>query len=131
MVESVCVACIAATDTSSLSLSPTLSFLPYDIPNDNQSAHILSPITEENGENNCDENTYLTKKNENDIYIDKKDIVKNNSVDNDNETINNNNNNNNSGYNNTKVYERVRLDVHVDPVEINAPQTVLIGEISV
>ena len=138
LIESVCVACIAATDTSSLSLSPTLSFLPYDAPNDNQSSHILSPITEENSENNCDENTYSTKKSENDIHIndknDNKDIVKNNSFDKLNETVNNSNNNNstdNNGHNNTKVYERVRLDVHVDPVEINAPQTVLIGKISV
>jgi hypothetical protein len=135
------VACIAATDTSFLSLSPSLSYHPFDTSNDTMTGHVLSPISEDNGENNNDENTNLMKNNIEENYInDNKTVISRNNVnENDNyNEINNNNNNNNNNINNTninntniKVYERVRLDVHIDPVEINAPQTVLIGEKSV
>ena len=133
-----CVACIAATDTSSLSLSPSLSYHPYDTSNDTLTGHVLSPISEDNGENNYDENTNLMKNSIEENYIDNnKNVMNRNNVnenDNYNEINNNNNhnnNNNNNINNNNRVYERVRLDVHIDPVEINAPQTVLIGKKSV
>lgn len=100
--------------------------------------HVLTPISEDNGENNYDENTNLMKNSIEENYVDNnKNVMNRNNVnenDNYNEINNNNNhnnNNNNNINNNNRVYERVRLDVHIDPVEINAPQTVLIGEKSV
>jgi hypothetical protein len=139
----VCVACIAATDTSSLSLSPSLSYHPYDTSNDTLTGHVLSPISEDNGENNYDENTNLMKNSIEENYIDNNKNVMNRNIVNENDNyneinnsninnnINNNTNNNNINNNNNRVYERVRLDVHIDSVEINAPQTVLIGKKSV